>query len=89
MDIFESLESNVRFYCRNYPVIFNKAYGCFLEAENGTKYIDFFSGAGALNYGHNHPRIKKAIIKYLKENGICHSLDMATVAKKYFINCQC
>jgi diaminobutyrate-2-oxoglutarate transaminase len=86
MDIFESLESNVRFYCRNYPVIFNKAYGCFLEAENGTKYIDFFSGAGALNYGHNHPQIKKAIIKYLKENGICHSLDMATVSKKHFIN---
>lgn len=86
MNIFELLESNVRFYCRNYPVIFNKAYGCFLEAENGTKYIDFFSGAGALNYGHNHPLIKKAIIKYLEEDGICHSLDMASVIKRQFIS---
>ena len=86
MQVFELLESNVRFYCRNYPVIFNKAYDCFLEDENGKKYIDFFNGAGALNYGHNHPKIKDAIINYLKENGICHSLDMATVAKKQFLS---
>jgi diaminobutyrate-2-oxoglutarate transaminase len=85
MQVFELLESNVRFYCRSYPVIFNKAYDCFLEDEKGIKYIDFFSGAGALNYGHNHPKIKDALINYLKDDGICHSLDMATVAKKEFL----
>ena len=85
MDIFKLLESNVRFYSRNYPVVFNKAYGSILEDEKGTKYIDFLSGAGALNYGHNHPEIKKSIINYLEEDGISHSLDMATVAKKNFI----
>ena len=86
MDVFQSLESNVRFYSRNYPVVFNKAHGCILEDENGAKYIDFLSGAGALNYGHNHPQIKKAVIKYLEEDGISHSLDMATVAKKELIH---
>ena len=86
MEIFEILESNVRFYCRSYPTIFKKAYDCFLEDINGIKYIDFFSGAGALNYGHNHPKIKDAIINYIKDDGICHSLDMATVAKKEFLS---
>lgn len=86
MEIFEQLESNVRFYCNNYPVIFTKAYGCFLEDNSGKKYIDFFAGAGALNYGHNENTIKRSLIKYLEEDGICHSLDMATLAKKQFIN---
>ena len=85
MHVFELLESNVRFYSRSYPVVFNKSYDCFLEDESGRKYIDFFSGAGALNYGHNHPKIKEAIMNYLREDGVSHSLDMATGAKKEFL----
>lgn len=86
MKIFEQFESRVRYYSKNYPVVFTKGYGCFLEDISGKKYIDFFSGAGALNYGHNESTIKKAIIKYLEEDGVCHSLDMATLAKKRFID---
>lgn len=86
MDINESLESNVRFYCRHYTDVFKKAYGCIIENDVGKKYIDFFSGAGALNYGHNHPKIKEALVDYLKKDGISHSLDMSTVTKQLFIN---
>jgi diaminobutyrate-2-oxoglutarate transaminase len=42
-------------------------------------------GAGALNYGHNHPLLKSAISSYLARDGIIQSLDLHTVAKRDFI----
>ncbi|MBF0450062.1 MAG: diaminobutyrate--2-oxoglutarate transaminase [Candidatus Magnetomorum sp.] len=85
MNIFFELESEVRNYCRSFPVIFEKAKGYFLFDINGKKYIDFFSGAGSLNYGHNHPQIQKKLIEYIQNDNVINSLDMATVAKKKFI----
>ena len=66
MRIFEQLESEVRSYIRSFPVVFDVAEGSFLYDEQGQRYIDFFSGAGTLNYGHNNPLINNAIIDYLK-----------------------
>ena len=83
--IFETYESNVRSYCRNFPAVFTTAKGSVIYAEDGKEYIDFFCGAGALNYGHNHPYIKRKIIEYLESDGIIHSLDMFTAAKRDFI----
>lgn len=85
MRIFEQLESEVRSYIRSFPVVFDVAEGSFLYDEQGQRYIDFFSGAGTLNYGHNNPLINNAIIDYLKRNGIVHGLDKATTAKKNFL----
>ena len=85
MRIFEQLESEVRSYIRSFPVIFDVAEGSFLYDEQGTRYIDFFSGAGTLNYGHNNPQINKVVIEYLQRNGIVHGLDKATTAKKNFL----
>lgn len=79
------LESEVRYYCREFPAVFEKAEGCRLIAKGGREYIDFFSGAGALNYGHNHPAILAAAIDYLKGKGVVHVLDMDTVAKQAFL----
>lgn len=84
-DIFEKYESEVRSYCRNFPAVFTKAKGSTIYAEDGKEYIDFFCGAGALNYGHNNSYIKKQIINYLESDGIIHSLDMFTSAKRDFI----
>ena len=84
--IFEKYESEVRSYCRNFPAVFTKAKGPVITAEDGKEYIDFFCGAGALNYGHNHDYIKSRIIEYLMEDGIIHSLDMFTAAKRDFID---
>src|SRR3546814_1102474 len=47
--------------------------------------LDFFSGAGTLNYGHNNPVLKQKLIEYLDTDGLVHGLDMATSAKKYFL----
>jgi diaminobutyrate-2-oxoglutarate transaminase len=85
MKIFTELESEVRSYCRNFPTVFTKAKGYRLWDTNGREFIDFFSGAGALNYGHNHPQIKEGLLKYIAEDGITHSLDMATKAKENFL----
>jgi diaminobutyrate-2-oxoglutarate transaminase len=85
MRIFEQVESQVRGYVRSFPAIFDKAEGALLFDEHGNRYIDFFAGAGTLNYGHNHPVITEAMIEYLKGNSIIHGLDMATAAKRDFL----
>lgn len=85
MRIFEEMESEVRGYVRAFPAVFDTAKGAFLYDEHGTEYIDFFAGAGTLNYGHNNPLISEALIKYLQHDGIVHALDKATVAKKSFL----
>jgi diaminobutyrate-2-oxoglutarate transaminase len=85
MRIFEQLESQVRSYVRHFPTIFQKAKGSHLYDEQGKEYIDFFAGAGTLNYGHNNPRVSESLIEYLKADGIVHGLDKATSAKKKFL----
>ncbi|MDY6831977.1 MAG: aminotransferase class III-fold pyridoxal phosphate-dependent enzyme, partial [Thermodesulfobacteriota bacterium] len=85
MRIFENMESRVRGYIRSFPVIFESAKGAIMTDEMGKEYIDFFAGAGALNYGHNNPRISQALIEYLQVDGVMHGLDMATTAKKRFL----
>ncbi|CAM4183899.1 diaminobutyrate--2-oxoglutarate transaminase [Kibdelosporangium persicum] len=82
MNIFETLESEVRSYCRGWPTTFDKATGSFLYDESGKEYLDFFAGAGSLNYGHNNPLLKRAVIDYMLADGVTHSLDMNTVAKR-------
>lgn len=85
MKTFEKHESEVRSYCRSFPTVFTEARGQTLRDTEGKEYLDFFSGAGALNYGHNHPDLKQSLLEYLASDGITHSLDMATRAKEEFI----
>jgi diaminobutyrate-2-oxoglutarate transaminase len=83
--VFERLESRVRSYCRSFPTVFERAQGAWLYGRDGKSYIDFFCGAGSLNYGHNPPAIKRALLDYLESDGVAHALDMATVAKERFL----
>lgn len=85
MNIFEKCESNVRSYCRSFPDIFHRAKGSIIYSDSGKEYIDFFAGAGALNYGHNHDYIKQKVMSYLDADGIAHGLDMYTSAKEKFL----
>jgi diaminobutyrate-2-oxoglutarate transaminase len=84
-EIFEEKESSVRSYCRNFPILFKHAKNAEMFSADGQRFIDFFAGAGAINYGHNNPYIKKAVIDYLAEDNIIHALDMYTVAKQSFL----
>jgi len=79
------LESEVRSYVRLFPVVFNTAKGSILTDDKGNEYIDFFCGAGTLNYGHNNPEANQALLEYIQNDGIQHSLDSATKAKVEFL----
>jgi diaminobutyrate-2-oxoglutarate transaminase len=85
MTIFEQYESNVRSYCRSFPAMFSRAKGSLVFDASGKSYIDFFAGAGALNYGHNNPEIKRRVMEYLESDGLMHALDVHTPAKRDFI----
>jgi diaminobutyrate-2-oxoglutarate transaminase len=85
MDIFETRESEVRSYCRSWPAVFERAQGSTVFTEDGAEYLDFFSGAGALNYGHNNPALLEPLLEYLRSGAIVHSLDMKTPAKRKFL----
>jgi diaminobutyrate-2-oxoglutarate transaminase len=84
-EVFNELESEVRSYCRSFPTVFTRAKDYKLWDLNGKEYIDFFAGAGALNYGHNNSKMKEKLLAYISNDGITHGLDMATRAKKEFI----
>jgi len=79
-------ESNVRYYSRIFPAIFSRAKDSYLFDTSGKGYLDFFSGAGALNYGHNNALFKDKLISYIQSDGVTHSLDMTTEARVEMIN---
>ena len=84
-EIFIRLESKVQSYARNFPAVFSYARGTELRDVHGKRYLDFLAGAGSLNYGHNNPIFKEALIEYIEQDGITHSLDLHTVAKERFL----
>ncbi|MDX1483607.1 MAG: diaminobutyrate--2-oxoglutarate transaminase [Alphaproteobacteria bacterium] len=84
-DIFERRESGVRSYAHSFPTKFIRAQGAHLVDESGTQFIDFLAGCSSLNYGHNPPELKEALLEYIARDGITHSLDMETDAKAAFL----
>ena len=85
-DPIEGIESSVRGYARLFPTVFDRAIGSILTDTDGRQFIDFFCGAGSLNYGHNNPAAKRALLSYIQDDGIQHSLDTVTQAKVRFLN---
>ncbi|GGA62661.1 diaminobutyrate--2-oxoglutarate transaminase [Pseudoclavibacter endophyticus] len=81
-----ALESNVRGYSRSWPIEFERGVGSTLVASDGTEYLDFFAGAGALNYGHNDPRLKQVLVDHLANDRLVHTLDTFTTARTDFIH---
>ncbi|MFK0264697.1 diaminobutyrate--2-oxoglutarate transaminase [Streptomyces angustmyceticus] len=83
--VFETTESAVRSYSRAFPAVFATAKGDLLTTQDGARYIDFLSGAGTLNYGHNPDPIKDELVAYLQNDGLVHGLDLSTSAKAAFL----
>lgn len=86
METIEQHESVVRSYVRTFPKPFAHARGVHVYDTDGNEYLDFFAGASSLNYGHNHPELRKPLIEYLQSDAIVHSLDMASVARAEFLD---
>lgn len=85
MNLFSELESSARSYCRRFPKVFSRAVGSTIYDEDETPYLDFLSCAGAVNYGHNHPQLKRVLCDYIMADGIQAALDFHTQAKREFI----
>jgi diaminobutyrate-2-oxoglutarate transaminase len=85
MKIFDEIESEVQSYARSFPRIFTRAKGEFMWDEDGNQYLDFLAGAGTLNYGHNNPAFKPALLEYIENDGVTHGLDLHTRAKGEFL----
>lgn len=84
--IYERRESVVRSYARSMPRQFNKAEGVWMHDNQGGRYLDFLAGCSTLNYGHNHPVLKQALVDYISADGIAHGLDLHTDAKAEFLD---
>ncbi|PQM27371.1 diaminobutyrate--2-oxoglutarate transaminase [Sphingopyxis lindanitolerans] len=84
--IYERRESAVRSYARSMPRQFGRAEGVWMHDDQGGRYLDFLSGCSTLNYGHNHPILKQALLDYIGGDGIAHGLDLHTNAKKDFLD---
>lgn len=85
LSTFDRMESNVRCYSRSFPKVFSRGEGDVLIDDQEDRYIDFFAGAGALNYGHNPAILKQSLLDYIESDAITHSLDLATTAKEKFL----
>jgi len=83
--IFERRESQVRSYCRSFDAVFDRAVGSTLFDAQGNSYTDFLSGCSSLNYGHNDPDMKAALMAHVGDDGITHALDMYTGPKAAFL----
>ncbi|MEX2697220.1 diaminobutyrate--2-oxoglutarate transaminase [Rhizobium mongolense] len=84
-DVYRDIESEVRRYCRAYPVEFGRAKGSYLYDRLGRPYLDFLSGCGSLNYGHNCEPIRESLMEYILSDGVAMSMDMHSVAKTGFL----
>ena len=67
------------------PRQFNKAQDVWMHDTQGGRYLDFLSGCSTLNYGHNHPVLKTALMDYIANDGVTHGLDLHTDAKEDFL----
>ena len=84
--IYDRRESAVRSYARVMPRQFLKATDVWMHDDQGGRYLDFLSGCSTLNYGHNHPILKQALLDYIADDGIAHGLDLHTEAKAEFLS---
>ena len=60
------LQLEEKYGAHNYhplPVVLEKGEGVFLWDVDGKRYYDFLSGYSAVNQGHCHPRIVRALIE--------------------------
>lgn len=72
-DHAEIVEKTKRFTPNHYekfPVTFVSGNGSYLQDVNGKKYIDMLAGYGAVNFGHNNPKLRHAFLNQYGQVGL-------------------
>ncbi|WP_044640396.1 acetylornithine transaminase [Risungbinella massiliensis] len=52
---------------QRHDVLFESGNGAILIDQDGKEYLDFGSGIGVTNLGHNHPRVQQAVMKQVQK----------------------
>ncbi|KAI7857738.1 ornithine-oxo-acid transaminase [Circinella umbellata] len=76
----EALQWENEYSAHNYhplPVVFTKGEGAWVWDPEGNKYLDFLSAYSAVNQGHCHPKIVKAL---------CDQASKLTLSSRAFYN---
>jgi len=76
------IEREERFGAHNYhplPVVIEKGEGIYVWDVEGRKYVDFLSAYSALNQGHNHPVILKALLDQVQK--------LSLTSRAFYNNC--
>ncbi len=55
------------------PIQLTKAKGCTVWDETGREYLDVIGGILCISSGHNHPKIKNALLKIIEDDIIQHT----------------
>jgi ornithine--oxo-acid transaminase len=75
-----AVETELRYAAHNYhplPVVFARASGCHVWDPEGRHYIDFLSAYSAVNQGHCHPELVRAL---------CEQASRLTLSSRAFHN---
>jgi len=86
MHDLNSLELNSHLDTETSAVILSRARGSIALTVDGRRIIDFYSGAGSLNYGHNNHQIREAILEYLTSDAVVNGFNMTTSAELKFVD---
>ncbi len=83
--VFARRESKVRSYSRSFGAVFERASGSEMFDVDGRRYLDFLAGCSSLNYGHNDPDLKAALLAHVEADTLNHGLDLFSVPKARFL----
>jgi len=64
------IELSEKYGAHNYhplPIVISKAKGVWVHDPEGNKYLDMLSSYSALNHGHCHPKILKALVEQARK----------------------
>ena len=75
------------------PLYVDHADGARLYDVDGKEYIDYHGGSGAALFGHNHPRIKEAVMKSIDRGFFMNyetqdMIELAQLTRQLFPSCE-
>lgn len=84
--VFQQIRQQAGRYVHSIPADVRLATASLLVDQAGKEYIDFYSGAGTLNYGYNNPDLSARLSRYLASYSATPSRYADQRARQLFIS---